>query len=75
MDEAYVVAITEHLAQLSEELAELNALLVSTDRLPQLIYRGAERNLQLLTEACIGIAKQTLKARNIRYCLSLPNAA
>lgn len=63
MDEAYVAAMTEHLAQLSEELAELNALLVTTDRLPQLIYRGAERNLQLLTEACIGIAKQTLKSK------------
>nr|WP_218124381.1 DUF86 domain-containing protein [Halomonas pantelleriensis] len=33
--------------------------------LSPLVYRAAERNLQLLTEACIGIAKQTLKAQGV----------
>ncbi|SFX09216.1 type VII toxin-antitoxin system HepT family RNase toxin [Marinospirillum alkaliphilum] len=71
MDEIYIAAMQEHLAQLAEELEELSALLEVSERLPQLIYRGAERNLQLLTEACIGIAKQTLKSR----ALAVPSDA
>ncbi|GAB2798443.1 hypothetical protein GCM10027040_26410 [Halomonas shantousis] len=42
-----------------------------TGQLPPLLYRAAERNLQLLTETCIGIAKQTLKARDT----AVPNDA
>jgi uncharacterized protein YutE (UPF0331/DUF86 family) len=45
-----------------EELEELKALANVGDALPPLLYRAAERNLQLLTGACIGIAKQKLKA-------------
>lgn len=34
-------------------------------RLTQIAYRAAERNLQLLIETCIGIAKQSLKAEGL----------
>ncbi|MCG5513274.1 hypothetical protein, partial [Ectothiorhodospira shaposhnikovii] len=54
----YVSAMREHLATLTEELEQLHALSQAPQGLSPLIYRAAERNLQLLTEACIGIAKQ-----------------
>ena len=34
----------------------------SHSKISRMVYRTSERLLQLLTEACIGIAKQTLKA-------------
>lgn len=61
-DEPYRDAMREHLAQIEDELAEVEALL-RRGPLPMLAYRATERNLQLLIEACIGIAKQALKAR------------
>ena len=63
MDEAYRLAMQEQVAQLKEELSEIEKMLDSNGHLSMLAYRAAERNLQLLIEACIGIAKQTLKAQ------------
>lgn len=65
MDEAYRQAMQEQLAQLKEELQEIRDLIVNQGFLPTLAYRAAERNLQLLVEACIGIAKQTLKSEGL----------
>ena len=62
MEPEYVAAMREHVEQLAEELGELRRLASEGNALPPLLYRAAERNLQLLTEACIGIAKQKLKA-------------
>ncbi|SDK73786.1 Uncharacterized conserved protein YutE, UPF0331/DUF86 family [Franzmannia pantelleriensis] len=65
MEPEYVASMREHLARLGEELQQLHELLVAERVLSPLVYRAAERNLQLLTEACIGIAKQTLKAQGV----------
>lgn len=65
MDEAYRQAMQKQLAQLQEELQEIRDLVASQGFLPSLIYRAAERNMQLLVEACIGIAKQTLKSEGV----------
>lgn len=62
MEPEYSAAMREHVAQLAEELGELQRLAKENAALSPLLYRAAERNLQLLTEACIGIAKQKLKA-------------
>lgn len=64
MDEAYRDAMREHVAQIEEELAEIERLL-KANTFTALAYRATERNLQLLIEACIGIAKQTLKAKGM----------
>ena len=63
MDEAYRDAMREHFAQLAEELAEIEKLSAQEQR-SAIVYRATERNLQLLIEACIGVAKQTLKDRS-----------
>jgi uncharacterized protein YutE (UPF0331/DUF86 family) len=63
MDEAYRDAILEHLDLLEEDLEQLRRQVEPGRPLSRIAYRAAERNLQLLIEACIGIAKQTLKAR------------
>jgi len=65
MDDAYRDAMREHIAQLAEDLAEIKTLLDQHGHLSPIAYRAAERNLQLLIEACIGIAKQTLKAKGV----------
>ncbi len=65
MEPEYVAAMREHVEQLAEELDELRRLASEGSALPPLLYRAAERNLQLLTEACIGIAKQKLKASGL----------
>lgn len=62
MEPEYAAAMREHVALLTEELDQLHALSQGAEPLSPLLYRAAERNLQLLTEACIGIAKQRLKA-------------
>jgi uncharacterized protein YutE (UPF0331/DUF86 family) len=58
----YIDAMREHLATLAEELAQLHQAATKPEGLNALLYRAAERNLQLLSEACIGIAKQRLKS-------------
>jgi len=65
MDEAYRDAMREHVEQLAEELAEIGQRLAEGPR-TQILYRATERSLQLLVEACIGIAKQTLKGRGVQ---------
>lgn len=62
MDFEYITAMKEHLAVLAEELQQLSQLAQKPTGLTPLLHRAAERNLQLLTEACIGIAKRRLKA-------------
>lgn len=64
MDEAYRDAMREHVAQLVEDLATIESLTHREQRSP-IVYRATERNLQLIIEACIGIAKQTLKGRGV----------
>ncbi|MBZ9539602.1 DUF86 domain-containing protein [Modicisalibacter tunisiensis] len=65
METEYINAMREHLATLAEELALLHQAATAPDGLNALLYRAAERNLQLLTEACIGIAKQRLKSLGV----------
>lgn len=62
MDTAYKLAMKAQIAEIAEELAEIQALEAEQGYMPTMAYRAAERNLQLLVEACIGIAKQTLKS-------------
>ncbi len=62
METEYIHAMREHLAVLAEELDQLHQLTAEANGLSPLLRRAAERNLQLLTEACIGIAKQRLKS-------------
>lgn len=65
MEPEYVAAMREHVERLAEELGELRQLAADGTPLSPLLYRAGERNLQLLTEACIGIAKQKLKAKRV----------
>ena len=62
MDTAYKLAMKAQITEIAEELAEIHALEAEQGYMPTMAYRAAERNLQLLVEACIGIAKQTLKS-------------
>lgn len=62
MEEEYIDAMREHCATLAEELEQLHQAALSPQGLSPLLHRAAERNLQLLTEACIGIVKQRLKS-------------
>jgi uncharacterized protein YutE (UPF0331/DUF86 family) len=62
MEREYIDAMREHLATLAEELAQLSQAATQPNGLSPLLYRAAERNLQQLTEACIGIAKRRLMA-------------
>ena len=62
MDTAYKLAMKAQIAEIAEELAEIQALEAEQGYMPTMAYRAAERNLQLLVEACISIAKQTLKS-------------
>lgn len=65
METEYIDAMREHLATLAEELEQLHQAARTPEGLNALLYRAAERNLQLLTEACIGIAKQRLKSLGV----------
>ncbi|MFT4928086.1 MAG: hypothetical protein ACI8WB_004201 [Phenylobacterium sp.] len=57
MDNAYVYSMREHLAGIKVELEGLTEI-TKKRSLSQYEYRAAERTLQILIEACIGIAKQ-----------------
>ncbi len=63
MDEAYRDAMLEHLNLLEEDLEQVRHQVEPGKLMSRITYRAAERNLQLLIEACIGITKQTLKSR------------
>lgn len=62
MDEAYRLAMQDQLSELEEELQQIREMIQQQGFMSALVYRAAERNLQLLTDACIGIAKHSLKA-------------
>lgn len=62
MEEAYVFYMLERVSGLKEEIEDILAELVKNPAPSRMVYRSAERSLQLLTEACTGIAKRTLKA-------------
>lgn len=64
MNDSYKIAMQAQLAEIEEELAEIKKLYQRQGYMPNMAYRATERNLQLLVEACIGIAKQTLKNLN-----------
>lgn len=61
MDSIYSIAMKAQVAELAEELEEILKHTESKAIVSRMVYRSAERSLQLLTEACIAIAKQSLK--------------
>ena len=56
MDNTYIYSMREHLSELKSELQGLTAIIEQRD-LSRYEYRASERTLQVLIEACIGIAK------------------
>lgn len=56
MDNPYILSMHEHLNELQSELDGLTEIISQRD-LNRYEYRAAERTLQILIEACIGIAK------------------
>lgn len=56
MDNPYILSMHEHLNELQSELQGLTDIMSQRD-LNRYEYRAAERTLQILIEACIGIAK------------------
>jgi len=56
MDNTYIFSMREHLSELKSELQGLTDIIHERD-LSRYEYRAAERILQVLIEACIGIAK------------------
>ena len=56
MDNTYVFSMRSHIAQLHSELEGLNEI-ISERPFSRYEYRAAERTLQIVIEACIGIAK------------------
>ena len=56
MDNTYIFSMREHLGELKSDLQGLTDIIHERD-LSRYEYRAAERTLQVLIEACIGIAK------------------
>ena len=56
MDNTYLFSMREHLCELKSELQGLSEIILRRD-LSRYEYRASERTLQVLIEACIGIAK------------------
>jgi uncharacterized protein YutE (UPF0331/DUF86 family) len=56
MDNTYILSMREHLNEIQSELHGLTEVINQRD-LNRYEYRAAERILQILIEACIGIAK------------------
>lgn len=63
MDNTYLFSMQEHLAELKSELQGLNDIIKQRE-LSRYEYRASERTLQMLIEACIGIAKHWTYALN-----------
>ncbi|PCI61285.1 MAG: hypothetical protein COB35_06810 [Gammaproteobacteria bacterium] len=63
MIETYVDAIQQHVNESVEDLNSLHSLLKQR-HWTRLERKGAERLLQTLVEACIGVAKHWLKKQN-----------
>lgn len=66
MDNTYLYSMREHLSGLKSELQGLSEI-IEQRNLSRYEYRAAERTLQVLIEACIGIAKH--------WCYGLTHAA
>ena len=63
MDNTYIFSMREHLLELNSDLVGLSE--INSERaLSRYEYRAAERSLQVLFEACIGIAKHWSYAIN-----------
>jgi uncharacterized protein YutE (UPF0331/DUF86 family) len=60
MLEAYVTSIKEHVAECVEDLDEL-ALIAEQREWSRIERKAVERLLQVVIEACVGMAKQWLK--------------
>jgi uncharacterized protein YutE (UPF0331/DUF86 family) len=56
MDNTYILSMREHLNEIQSELHGLAEIINQRD-FNRYEYRAAERTLQILIEACIGIAK------------------
>lgn len=63
MDNTYIFSMQEHLTQIKSDLDGLHEI-SKTRLLGRYEYRAAERSLQILIEACIGIAKHWSYALN-----------
>jgi uncharacterized protein YutE (UPF0331/DUF86 family) len=61
MSQDYLIAIKQHCAECLEDLNELSNT-AKTQVLNRMERRAAERSLQVLIEACIGLAKRWLNA-------------
>jgi uncharacterized protein YutE (UPF0331/DUF86 family) len=60
MDESYIDSMTSHVREVERDLLALTDL-IRAGSLSRFEYRAAERSLQVLIEACIGIAKHWAK--------------
>lgn len=63
MDNTYIFSMQEHLEEIKSDLLGLHDI-SNTRTLGRYEYRAAERSLQVLIEACIGIAKHWSYALN-----------
>jgi uncharacterized protein YutE (UPF0331/DUF86 family) len=63
MDNTYIFSMQEHLDEIKSDLQGLHDI-SNTRALGRYEYRAAERSLQVLIEACIGIAKHWSYALN-----------
>ena len=63
MDNTYIFSMTEHLAQINNDLKGLTEL-SQRGMLSRYEYKAAERLLQVLIEVCIGVAKHWSYALN-----------
>jgi uncharacterized protein YutE (UPF0331/DUF86 family) len=63
MQKDYLVAIEQHCTECIEDLDNLSQI-AQTNVLNRIERRAAERSLQVLIEACIGMAKHWLKFEN-----------
>ena len=64
LDELYADSIKEELSTIREELDEIRNI-TDSRRLTVLEYRALERDMQLLIEIAIGLAKRVLKAQGL----------
>ena len=64
LDELYADSIKEELSTIREELDEIRSI-ADSRRLTVLEYRALERDMQLLIEIAIGLAKRVLKAQDL----------
>ena len=63
MDDTYIFSMREHLCELQSDLNGLSEIIEQRE-LSRYEYRAAERTLQVLIEACIGIAKHWVYGLN-----------